>query len=69
MPKFYWWNGTDLVRFFAKVMRIGLANVRIEFHPDSGLLYVRNRNEVARANGEDDEGFNFVKTCPPDCPD
>lgn len=66
-PKMYWWEGRDLADFFAEVNRRGSDNVRIEFHVGDGLLYVRSADPRNREGG--DGGYNFVKTCPPDCPD
>ena len=70
-PKYYWWHGCDLRPFFAEVMAAGADNVRIEFHPDEGLLYVRpNPKRESAATGPvalSSHGHNFVHTCPPDC--
>lgn len=71
-PTHYWWHGRDLCEFFAEVGRLGAANVRIEFHPDEGLLHVvplaaEGAAEISAAPGPARKTFNFVHTCPPDC--
>ena len=69
MPRYYWWDGADLTEFFAEVGRLGSDHVRIRFEPKSGLLHVDAKGGVTAESHEDgdDDGFNFVHTCPPDC--
>lgn len=75
MPRYYWWDGSDIREFFAEVNRLGSDNVRVRFDPRKGLLYVDPKDAGAvtaesHEEGHDDNGnggFNFVHTCPPDC--
>ena len=70
MPKTIWWDGSDLAPFFAAVMKRGCDNVRIELRDD--LLYVipmRRVGDDRLAKSAEDGPFNFVHTCPPDCPE
>lgn len=77
MPRpveFYWWEGSELEAFIAKVNRYGSNNVRVKFYPPestnhdkAGLLFVEPVGVVV-ALGGGEEGDNFVHVCPPDCP-
>jgi hypothetical protein len=65
--KYYWWNGADLAEFWAEVARRGYENVRIAFSADTELLYVLSNDEKVAEIRRGGGGYNFVKTCPPDC--
>lgn len=71
--KYWWWHGKDLVPMVNQLLIRGLENVRLEF--DGENFYVRNTtiagDLVLRAGedeGPEDGPFNFVHTCPPECP-
>ena len=67
---YYWWHGRDLCGFFNEVARLGAENVRVELHPEDGLLHVvpaAAEEGAARAPGPTRTTFNFVHTCPPEC--
>lgn len=64
---YYWWTGTDLAGFFAEVNARGLQNVRVEFHPGDELLRVVPTGELKTTAAAGT--YNFVKVCPPYCPD
>lgn len=69
-PVHYWWHGRDLCPFLAEIERLGIENVRIEFHPADGMLHVVPVDEgadVDEARGGGRKTFNFVHVCPPDC--
>lgn len=75
MPKYYWWDGSDIAGLFAEVGRLGSDNVRVRFDPHAGRLHVEPKDggdsgggvttQDHEENGED--GYNFTHTCPPDC--
>lgn len=67
-PEYYWWHGRDLKAFFAEACAAGLENVRIEFHPDEGMLHIRPEKRPGEVAAEShSSGHNFVHVCPPDC--
>lgn len=65
---YYWWFGSDLKEMFAEITAKGLDNVRLEFHPDDEMFYVRNLGTTPESHENGNGGHDFTHVCPPDCP-
>jgi hypothetical protein len=65
----YWWHGSDLAPFFARVEEMGGPDaVRITFDPNTRLLHVSPEGDAGDVTTmSHDDGFNFSHVCPPDC--
>jgi hypothetical protein len=63
MARYYWWTGKDLMTngFLPMILAEGADNLRVEFHPDSKELVIKN------AAGEVCGTYNETQTCPPRC--
>lgn len=62
--RYYWWSGKDLLEngFLGMIMSEGANNVRVEFHPQTRNLIVKDAE-----TGEVCGTYNESHTCPPDC--